>query len=135
MKVITFLGMVILIAGCAEFPQSAPVSKTRHPIAEKKVLIIDSHLAGRIDVLTEKSEKLQDDRLRIILNIQNKADSELHIRMKTTFKDENFNPIGDETNWEYVIIPQHGSHSYISTSLSKKASKYSIEIMQAKTEK
>ncbi|MDI6788899.1 MAG: hypothetical protein QME51_11055 [Planctomycetota bacterium] len=135
----SLFGVIIgisVVNGCSSPPPPPPyvikTPETAKSPATEKTVVVDQRLLSAVDVLSENSERQPDGRLKIVLTFQNKTGGELHIRARTIFKDEKFNPVGDETNWEYIMIPQHATHSYLCTSYSNKASKYTIEVLLEK---
>lgn len=110
-------------------PYILPEPKTAQSPATAKTVVVDPKLESALSVLAEDTEKLPNGNLKISLTLQNNTGTQLKIRVRTTFKNEKSIPIGDETNWEKIIIPKYTTQTYLCTSYSDKASKYTIEIL------
>ena len=129
---------VFLFSGCAAGPYKA----TRYDVnqdleRQENVVIMDKGLVNqfadkRVVILGEKTEWTGDNRLKVLCEIRNMKKDTLKLQIQTVFKDADNFSIGQETNWELVLIPGFSTYTYKTTALNSRARKYNIRIKEAK---
>ena len=55
----------------------------------------------------------------------------LRLQVQTVFRDDKGFQIGDDTNWELILIPQYSTYAYTTTAFNPKAKDYTIRIRKA----
>lgn len=129
---------VFLLGGCAAgpyhtIPQDVQVDKERN----LKVVVLDKQLdnqfaSKRIVILTQKTDWTEDQRLKVYCEIRNMKDDLLRLQIQTVFRDEQGFQIGDDTNWELILIAGYTTYAYTTTAFSPKAKDYTIRIRKAR---
>lgn len=130
--------VVFLLGGCAAGPyHTIPYNVQQDNERNLKVVILDKQLdnqfgSKRITVLTNKTDWTEDQRLKVYCEIRNMKDELLRLQIQTVFRDEQGFQIGDDTNWELVLVPGYTTYAYKTTAFSPKAKDYTIRIRKAR---
>ena len=135
---IFFLAVGILILnGCAAGPYHAiPYSVNQDKERNLKVVILDKDLDDqfsqkRVVILAQKTDLTDDNRLKVYCEIRNMKKELLRLQVQTVFRDDKGFQIGDDTNWELVLIPHYATYAYKTTAFNTKAKDYTIRIRKA----
>ncbi len=136
--IITLIIGVYLFAGCASGPyQPTQYDVEKDPERRFTAVVMDKALtrlisSKRVAILEQETQLTEDGRLRVFCEIRNMKKDVLRLQIQTVFKDENHLSIGQDTNWELVLIPGFGTYTYTTTALNDKAKKYTIRIQTAR---
>ena len=128
---------VVLLSGCAAGPyRSIPYNVQEDKERNLKVVVLDKDLdnqfsSKRIVVLAQKTDWTEDGRLKVYCEIRNMKKELLRVQIQTIFRDDKGFQIGDDTNWELILIPQYSTYAYKMTAYSAKAKDYTIRIRSA----
>ncbi|MHB8131752.1 MAG: DUF1425 domain-containing protein [Mobilitalea sp.] len=139
-KFIAMLFIVVGISifnGCAAGPyHSIPYNVNEDKERTLKVVILDKDLDNqfalkRVVILTQKTDWTEDNRLKVYCEIRNMKKELLRLQVQTVFRDDKGFQIGDDTNWELILIPQYSTYAYRTTAFNTKAKDYTIRIRKA----
>lgn len=128
---------IFILNGCAAGPyHTVPYDVQQDKERNLKVVVLDKELdnqfaSKRIVVLTKKTEWTEDQRLKVYCEIRNMKDEMLRLQIQTIFRDEQGSQIGDDTNWELVLVPGYTTYAYKTTAFNPKAKDYTIRIRKA----
>ncbi len=128
---------VALLSGCAAGPyKSIPYNVQEDKERNLKVVVIDKELdnqfsSKRIVVLAQKTDQTEDGRLKVYCEIRNMKDELLRLQIQTIFRDDKGFQIGDDSNWELILIPKYSTYAYKMTAFSAKAKDYTIRVRSA----
>lgn len=128
---------ILILNGCAAGPyQTIPYSVNQDKERNLKVVILDKDLDNqfsqkRVAILAQKTDLTEDNRLKVYCEIRNMKKELLRLQVQTVFRDEKGFQIGDDTNWELILIPQYSTYAYKTTAFSSKAKDYTIRIRKA----
>ena len=128
---------VFLLSGCAAGPyHTVPYDVQQDKERNLKVVVLDKELdnqfaSKRIVVLTKETGWTEDQRLKVYCEIRNMKDETLRLQVQTVFRDEQGLQIGDDTNWELILVPGYVTYAYSTTAFSTKAKDYTIRIRKA----
>jgi len=134
---LNFIIGLFLLSGCAAGPyHSIPYDVKQDKERTLKVVVLDKDLdnqfsSKRIVILAQKTEWTEDKRLKVYCEIRNMKDETLKVQIQTVFRDDQGFQIGDDTNWELVLIPAYTTYAYKMTAFSSKAKDYTIRIRKA----
>ncbi|MEO8376655.1 MAG: DUF1425 domain-containing protein, partial [Candidatus Sumerlaeota bacterium] len=67
-------------------------------------------------------------KIQVALNVRNKTSKNLHVQMRTVFKDRDGLSTGDETPWEEVYFSPRQAKTYRSQSKLSTADSYTVEV-------
>lgn len=135
---VIFAAGVALLAGCAAGPyHSIPYDVAQDKERNLKVVILDKQLDNqfatkRVVILAKKTDLTEDGRLKVYCEIRNMKDDLLRLQVQTIFRDEQGFQIGDDSNWELVLIPGYSTTAYKMTAFTDKAKDYTIRIRTAR---
>ena len=130
------IGLSIL-TGCAAGPyHSIPYSVNQDKERNLKVVILDKDLDNqfsqkRVVILGQKTDLTDDNRLKVYCEIRNMKRELLRLQVQTVFRDDKGFQIGDDTNWELILIPQYSTYAYKTTAFNSNAKDYTIRIRKA----
>ena len=136
-SVCKFVVSIFILSGCAAGPyHTIPYDVQQDKERNLKVVVLDKDLdnqfsAKRIVILTKKTEWTEDKRLKVYCEIRNMKDEMLRLQIQTVFRDEQGFQIGDDTNWELILIPGYVTYTYKTAAFSPKAKDYTIRIRKA----
>lgn len=128
---------IFILNGCAAGPyHTIPYSVDQDKERNLKVVIIDKELDNqfakkRVVILTNKTDLTEDGRLKVYCEIRNMKNDLLRLQIQTVFRDDKGFQIGDDTNWELVLIPHYTTYAYQTTAFNSKAKDYTIRIRRA----
>jgi hypothetical protein len=128
---------IFILNGCAAGPyQTIPYSVNQDKERTLKVVILDKDLDNqfsqkRVAILAQKTDLTEDNRLKVYCEIRNMKKELLRLQVQTVFRDEKSFQIGDDTNWELILIPQYSTYAYTTTAFTSKAKDYTIRIRNA----
>ena len=128
---------IFILNGCAAGPYYAiPYSVNQDKERNLKVVILDKDLDNqfsqkRVVILTQKTDLTDDNRLKVYCEIRNMKKELLRLQVQTVFRDDKGFQIGDDTNWELILIPQYSTYAYKTTAFNSKAKDYTIRIRKA----
>lgn len=134
---LSFVVGIFLLSGCAAGPyHTIPYDVQQDKERNLKVVVLDKDLdsqfsSKRIVVLTKKTEWTEDQRLKVYCEIRNMKDEVLRLQIQTVFRDEQGLQIGDDTNWELVLVPGYATYAYKTVAFNTKAKDYTIRIRKA----
>lgn len=138
LSTVLFLSVGIsILNGCAAGPYHAiPYSVNDDKERTQKVVILDKDLdnqfsSKRVVILTQKTDWTEDNRLKVYCEIRNMKKELLRLQVQTVFRDDKGFQIGDDTNWELILIPQYSTYAYKTTAFNTKAKDYTIRIRKA----
>ena len=126
----TLIAGAFATAGCqgpwkAERPKAEWKVKEHH----SSVVVMSKKLHDEVVRITgEHSERLPDGRLKIAVEIQNKSNKKHVIQVMTVFKDRDGREIGDQTNWEHIVLDPRAITTYTATSFKNAADRYTVRI-------
>jgi len=129
--------MIIFFYGCAAGPYHAiPYDVDQDKERSLKVVVMDKDLdnqfsSKRIVILDQNTDFTEDGRLKVYCEIRNMKDETLRLQVQTVFRDEGGLQIGDDTNWELILIPGYATHAYRATSFNPESKDYTIRIRKA----
>jgi uncharacterized protein YcfL len=132
-----FVVGIFVLSGCAAGPyHTIPYDVQLDKERNLKVVILDKDLdnqfsAKRIVILTKKTEWTEDKRLKVYCEIRNMKDEMLRLQIQTVFRDEQGFQVGDDTNWELILIPGYATYAYKTAAFNPKAKDYTIRIRKA----
>lgn len=136
-RIFCFVIGIFLLNGCAAGPYHA-IPYNAHEDKERnlKVVILDKDLdnqfsSKRVVILAQKTDWTEDKRLKVYCEIRNMKDELLRLQVQTVFRDEQGFQIGDDTNWELILIPQYSTYAYKTTAFNPKVKDYTIRIRKA----
>lgn len=135
--IFTFMVGIFLLNGCAAGPyQSVSYDTREDKERSQKVVILDKDLdnqfsSQRVTILAKNTELTEDGRLRVYCEIRNMKKDLLRLQIQTVFRDEKGFQIGDDTNWELVLVSGFSTYAYKTTALNPKAKDYTIRIRKA----
>lgn len=136
-SVFKFAIAVVLLSGCAAGPyHNIPFDIKQDKERNLKVVVLDKDLdnqfsSKRIVILAQKTELTEDNRLKVYCEIRNMKEKMLKVQIQTVFRDEQGFQIGDDTNWELILIPGYATYAYKTAAFSSKAKDYTIRIRKA----
>lgn len=128
---------IFLLNGCAAGPyQAIPYSVSQDKERNLKVVILDKDLNNqfsqkRVVILAQKTDLTDDNRLKVYCEIRNMKKELLRLQVQTVFRDDQDFQLGDDTNWELILIPQYSTYAYKTTAFNSKAKDYTIRIRKA----
>ena len=128
---------ILILNGCAAGPYHAiPYSVNQDKERNLKVVILDKDLDDqfsqkRVVILAQKTDLTDDNRLKVYCEIRNMKKELLRLQVQTVFRDDRGFQIGDDTNWELILIPQYSTYAYKTTAFNSKAMDYTIRIRKA----
>lgn len=128
---------IFLLSGCAAGPYyTIPYDVKQDKERNLKVVVLDKDLdnqfsSKRIVILAQKTELTEDGRLKVYCEIRNMKSEMLRVQIQTVFRDEQSFQIGDDTNWELILIPGNATYAYKTAAFSPKAKDYTIRIRKA----
>lgn len=129
--------VIFLLNGCAAGPYHAiPYDIKQDKERNLKVVILDKDLdnqfsSKRVVILSQKTEWTEDNRLKVYCEIRNMKDEMLRLQIQTVFRDEQGFQLGDDTNWELILIPRYTTYAYKTAAFNPKAKDYTIRIRKA----
>ena len=132
-----FFVVTSIFYGCAAGPyRSIPYNINEDKERTLKVVVLDKDLdnqfaSKRIVILTQKTDLTEDNRLKVYCEIRNMKKDMLRLQLQTIFRDDKGFQIGDDTNWELILIPQYSTYAYKTTAFSTKAKDYTVRIRKA----
>jgi len=135
--IFNFSIVIFVLSGCATGPyHNIPYDVKQDKERNLKVVILDKDLdnqfsSKRIAILAQKIDLTEDKRLKVYCEIRNMKDEMLRVQIQTIFRDEQGFQIGDDTNWELILIPGYATHAYKTAAFSPKAKDYTIRIRKA----
>lgn len=135
--ILLLMAGICFMNGCAAGPyRSIPYDVKQDKERNLKVVILDKELdnqfsSKRVVILSQKTDLTEDGRLKVYCEIRNMKKELLRLQVQTIFRDEKGVQIGDDTNWELILIPQYSTHAYKMTAYSTKAKDYTIRIRSA----
>jgi len=128
---------IFILNGCAAGPyQTIPYSVNQDKERNLKVVILDKDLDNqfsqkRVVILAQKTDLTDDNRLKVYCEIRNMKKDLLRLQVQTVFRDDKGFQIGDDTNWELILIPGYNTYAYQTTAFNSKAKDYTIRIRKA----
>ena len=134
---ILFMLWIFILAGCAAGPyKPIPYNVQEDKERNLKVVILDKELDNqfsqkRVVILSQKTDLTEDNRLKVYCEIRNMKKELLRLQVQTIFRDDKGFQIGDDTNWELILIPQYSTYAYKMTAFNSKAKDYTIRIRSA----
>ena len=137
LSILFFVSGIALFNGCAAGPyHSIPYDVNQDKERNLKVVILDKDLdnqfsSKRVVILTQKTDVTEDGRLKVYCEIRNMKNDLLRLQVQTVFRDDKGFQIGDDTNWELVLIPQFSTFAYQATAFNPGAKDYTIRIRKA----
>ena len=135
--VVNLVAGAFLLNGCAAGPyQTIPYDVQQDKERTLKVVVLDKELDNqfakkRIVILTKETGWTEDQRLKVYCEIRNMKDEMLRLQIQTVFRDEKGLQIGEDTNWELILIPGYATHAYTTTAFNTEAKDYTIRIRKA----
>ncbi len=135
--VFTFFVGIFILSGCASGPYHAiPYDVQQDKERNFKIVVLDKDLdnqfsSKRIVILTKNVEWTEDKRMKVYCEIRNMKDEMLRLQIQTLFRDGQGFQVGDDTNWELVLIPGYTTYAYKTAAFSPKAKDYTIRIRKA----
>jgi len=135
--ILNFVVGIFLLSGCASGPyHNIPYDVTQDKERNLKIVVLDKDLdnqfsSKRIVILAQKTEFTEDNRLKVYCEIRNMKEQMLRVQIQTIFRDEQGFQIGDDTNWELVLIPGYATYAYKTAAFNPKAKDYTIRIRKA----
>lgn len=136
--VFSFIAVIFLLSGCAAGPyHTIPYDLKQDKERNIKVVILDKDLdnqfsSKRVVILNQGTDWTEDKRLKVYCEIRNMKNEMLRLQIQTVFRDEQGFQVGDDTNWELVLIPGYVTYAYRTTAFNPKAKDYTIRIRKAK---
>ncbi len=128
---------ISILNGCAAGPyHSIPYNVNEDKERTLKAVILDKDLdnqfsSKRVVILTQKTDWTEDNRLKVYCEIRNMKKELLRLQIQTIFRDGKGFQVGDDTNWELILIPQYSTYAYKTTAFNNKAKDYTIRIRKA----
>ncbi|MSR64243.1 MAG: DUF1425 domain-containing protein [Verrucomicrobiae bacterium] len=131
-KLTTTLTALGLALGCnshngAYVPVTNPAAAYENT---QTVVLLSEQLSEWIAVEGQQAKYSEDGRLQVFANLRNRVEKRLTVQVQTVFKDENGFPVGDETPWETIILPELSQHAYQTIAQNSKARKYTIRVRE-----
>ena len=132
-----FVVITLLLSGCAAGPyHTIPYDLKQDKERNLKVVVLDKDLdnqfsSKRIVILNQVTQLTEDKRLKVYCEIRNMKNEMLRLQIQTVFRDEQGSQIGDDTNWELVLIPGYGTYAYNTAAFNPNAKDYTIRIRKA----
>ena len=129
--------VLFLLHGCAAGPyHTIPYDLKQDKERNLKVVILDKDLdnqfsSKRVVILSQKTELTEDNRLKVYCEIRNMKNEMLRLQIQTVFRDEQGFQLGDDTNWELILIPSYTTYAYKTAAFNPKAKDYTIRIRKA----
>ncbi len=136
--IFNFVVGIFILSGCAAGPyHNIPYDVKQDKERNLKVVVLDKDLdnqfsSKRIVILTQKTELTEDKRMKVYCEIRNMKDQMLRLQIQTVFRDDQGFQIGDDTNWELILVPGYSTYAYKTAAFSPKAKDYTIRIRKAK---
>ena len=125
------LGVVALasvgLAGCAH-ATPVPVAGGVAAVQQYQIVVVNSEIQDDLFVNRTDVSYTPDGRLNVGIAVQNVSKGELHIRLRTTFRDAAGAPSEAPSPWVNIIIPRGANQPYGATALNNKARNFNIEI-------
>jgi len=137
LSILCFVFGIFFLNGCAAGPyHSIPYNVNQDKERNLKVVILDKDLdnqfsSKRVVILTQKINQTEDGRLKVYCEIRNMKNDLLRLQIQTVFRDDKGFQIGDDTNWELILIPQFSTYAYQAAAFDSKAKDYTIRIRKA----
>ena len=118
---------LMLLAGCAwRGPKELQAFK---PLDETEAVLAVDEAAYKLVAMSQlEAKRLEDQRLQLVIELNNLSGSDLTIQVKTTFRDASGSLYGDETSWETITLPGGSDYRYEVVSLQPKADTYKVQI-------
>jgi len=129
---------IFIIYGCAAGPyHTIPYNVNQDKERNLKVVILDKDLDNqfskkRVVILAQKTDFTEDGRLKVYCEIRNMKKEMLRLQIQAIFRDDKGFQVGDDTNWELILIPQYSTYAYKTTAFNTKAKDYTIRIRKAR---
>jgi len=128
------LGAIVMAFGCGHGPYAAKgyAPGTTSIEHTNRVIVTGARLSSNLRVVQMNATVLEDGRLKVYAEIENRTGGNLVVQIQTQFKDAAGVLLSDETNWKTVVMPPHSSTSYDATSMNSDAKDYVIRIKPEK---
>jgi uncharacterized protein YcfL len=128
------LGAIVMAFGCGHGPYAAKgyAPGTTSIEHTNRVIVTGAGLSSHLRVVQMNATVLDDGRLKVYAEIENRTGGNLVVQIQTQFKDAAGVLLQDETNWKTVVMPPHSSTSYDATSMNGDAKDYVIRIKPEK---
>jgi uncharacterized protein YcfL len=118
-------------AGCSK-RSSGP----HMPKSEKKALVsakfpvnvLDKKLESRIASETQSTNVREDGLREVAVTVRNRSYEQLHVQIRTVFKDADGISTGDESMWDDVYLSPQQSQTYRQVSKSAAPPLYTVEV-------
>lgn len=92
------------------------------------VITLDKAAYKLVAVQNKSTERLQDGRLEVRLELANLSSKDLPVQVQTLYRDEAGVLLDDATPFEMIVLPGNGSKLYKATSLKAAAASYTVQI-------
>ncbi len=128
---------VFIFYGCAAGPYHViPYNVNQDKERNMKIVVLDKDLDNqfskkRVVILATETDLTEDGRLKVYCEIRNMKKELLRLQVQTAFRDNEGFQIGDDTNWELILIPQFSTYAYKATAFNSNAKDYTIRIRKA----
>jgi hypothetical protein len=122
---------VALAGGCArrsDGPGTARSEKEALEAAKLPVNILDRKLESRIASELQSNTVREDGLMEVAVNLRNRTYKNLHVQVRTVFKDSRGISTGDETPWKDIYFSPQQAQTYRSISKTSGMDLYTVEV-------
>lgn len=119
-RMITVLGVTVILAGCAGPSKPCPVVTTRYSLADTaKVTLMDETVRQAVECTGLQVSHRKDGRLEVIASLKNLDHRTLLVDVAATFKGPVGEALADETPWHRLTL--EGNNTVVARFVSREA--------------
>ncbi len=122
--------LVAAALGCQHGPYAAKGYKPGTTSYEhtEKIIFADRTLASNVKVVTLRSFRQEDGRLKAYTELENQTAKNLYIQVQTQFRDVQGALTKDVTNWRTIVMPPNSVTSYEASSMNDDAADFVVRV-------
>lgn len=126
----TLLAIATLSIACgrSKAPDMARWDEEAITASRYPVNILDTDLRNKLAADMYDSERLDDGRILVRVNLRNSTKKPLHVEARTVFKDKGGMSVGDETEWKPLFFAPQQIRTFIAESKTTDATRYTVEV-------
>ncbi|MCC6546420.1 hypothetical protein IT570_04555 [Candidatus Sumerlaeota bacterium] len=128
---VLLLATGLIFTGCSRAsrgPDTADGNAKAFDRTRARINLLDTKLDSKIASDFSGEEKLPDGRMQAVLNMRNKTSKNLHVQIRTVFKDGFGLSTGDESPWEEMYFSPRQAKTYRVQSKLATAASYTVEV-------
>lgn len=130
------LATLLAAAGCSSTydkgPYTPEVSKTPATENKEPVVLLDPGVRRSVTCRGLQERTLEDGRLEVIVQLQNRENRRIEVQVNCVFKDGNGFSTGDETPFQPLILTENATEQVRFVSMNRLAKKFTVRVRQAR---